>query len=105
MHDQSQGELYPLNLEYALLVCRFGNAESSARGDFSFRYQLDVHIHEPFDKERDLIVWDEVGVTWCTVTDVYESLSPSNRYWVDYQYRALISRQNLLMKRHSNSQE
>jgi len=105
MHDQSQGELYPLNLEFALLVCRFGNAEASARRESSFRYQLDVKIHEPFDPESDLTVWDEVDETWCTVADVYASLSPSNQYWVDYQYRALISRQNLLMNRLLDAQE
>ncbi|DAD50583.1 TPA_asm: hypothetical protein [ssRNA phage Gephyllon.3_13] len=90
MHNQSQGELYPLNLEFALLVCRFGNAEASTRGESSFRYQLNANIHEPLDPESDLSVWDEVDETWCTVSDVYGRLSSSNRYWVDYQSRTLI---------------
>jgi hypothetical protein len=103
MSHQSRGELYPLNLEFALLVCRFGNAEASARRESSFRYQLDVNIHEPLDPERDLSVWDEVDETWMTVSDVYCTLDPKNRYWVDTQYRNLIGQRNLEVRKRSQS--
>lgn len=90
MPRQSSGELYPPNYEYAMLVLRFANAEAQASG-FTFRYQLHANIHEALDPESDLAVWDNVGETWMTVSDILMTLDEEAQYWVNYQWTRIYA--------------
>lgn len=92
MPNQSPGELYPPNMEYALIVLRFANAEARTKGESTFRFQLYANIHEPLDPESDLAVWDEVDEAWLTVSDVVCRVSAEHLYWINYQYRNILKR-------------
>jgi len=95
MPNQSPGELYPPDVEYALLILRFGNAEARARRQSEFRYQLEVPIHEAIKlgQIEDLFpVWDNVDERFLSVADVYDRLDPKNAYWVDYQWERIFKR-------------
>jgi hypothetical protein len=95
MPNHSSEGLYPPDMEYALLVLRFGNAEARAKHESEFRYQLQVPLHESIKLGRidDLFpVWDNVDKRLLSVADVYARLDPKNAYWVGYQWERIKTR-------------
>lgn len=61
MSDQSQGELYPRELEDAFKLCRIANATLSQDGYIShnsLRYLVDCRVHEPIGPDNPIRIED-----------------------------------------------
>jgi hypothetical protein len=78
LHDPGES-LYPVNLAFAMKVCRFANAELAAHDEwFGFRYVVDCNVHESFDPHCEVPIWDDVDETWLTTSDLLCRLTPEN---------------------------